>query len=204
MTNSSPAASHILPPTIIEFLLDETGSMASHLTQTLAGFADFLDDQRLSDGECLFTLTKFDTTGLRTPYVDLDIDLVPYLTVNTFRPGAGTNLRDAIIERIDARRASLSEWPDKPRVLFVCMTDGEDNSSLKPSIMVRQRLEANDWAFIFLGAYPEAERTAFDLGFTRQNIRCFKGAQMRETMAELSIATKAYRAAATTPTEFYA
>jgi hypothetical protein len=194
-------------PTIIEFLLDETGSMSRFLNQTIAGFKDFIDEQRSQDGLCLLTLTKFDTRGMRNPYTDLDIGMVPYLTTETFVPNASTNLRDTIIARIDDRMTALTHWDIKPRVLFVCMTDGEDNASQHNVAHTRERISKasqEDWTFVFLGAYEKADRAAIDLGFQPRNIRSFEGAKMQETMQELARATKAYRAATSTPTDFYA
>jgi hypothetical protein len=200
------SASHVLAPTIIEFLLDETGSMARYLSQTIGGFSDFLDEQRKQSDSCLFTLTKFDTNGLRTPYIDLDINMVPYLTATTYVPSAGTNLRDAIVTRIDARYEHLKSWDIKPRVLLVGMTDGEDNASQHTPFTVKQKITnamEDGWTFVYLGAYPQADRVALDLGFPKGNIRCFEGARMRETMQELASATTAYRAAVTPSQNFY-
>ena len=89
---------------------------------------------------------------------------------------------------------------------FVCMTDGEDNSSRWSVTQTREKIiksMEDEWTFVFLGAYQNSDRTAKDLGFPVNNIRCFEGAQMRETMQELATATKAYRAASTTKTDFY-
>lgn len=194
-------------PTVIEFLLDETGSMSRFLSQTIGGFQNFIDEQRSQDGLCLLTLTKFDTAGQRTPYTDLDIAMVPYLTTSTFVPNGGTNFRDAIVARIDARYEAMSHWDISPRLLFVCMTDGEDNASKFSVAQVRERIAeatAKGWTFVFLGAYEKSDRTAIELGFPATNIRSFEGAKMQETMQELAHATKAYRAADNTPTDFYA
>jgi hypothetical protein len=195
-------------PTIIEFLLDETGSMSSYLTQTLNGFRDFVDEQRKQDGECYFTLTKFDTRGFRTPYTDLDISMVPYLNQNTFIPNAMTNLRDTMMHRMNAREGLLKSWDIVPRMMFVCMTDGGDNASSHNIPVVRQRIsntiQNQDWAFIYLGAYPGADVAARELGFPEGNIKCFEGTQMQERMQELSSATRAYRAGETKASNIYA
>jgi len=193
-------------PTIIEFLLDETGSMNTYVSQVIGGFQDFINEQRSIPGSCLFTLTKFDTRGQRNPYTDLDVGMVPYLTTSTYTPNGGTNLYDTIISRIEARYEQLKSWDIKPRVLFVCMTDGEDNASRYQVPYVKQRIiEATEdrWTFVFLGAYGRAEHVARNLGFTDGNIRCFEGARMQETMQELSAATKAYRVAETEQTTLY-
>lgn len=203
---AEPIVPSTIPPTIIEFLLDETGSMDRFLSQTIGGFKDFVDEQRNVDGTCLFTLTKFDTTGLRNPYTDLDISMVPYLTTTTYVPNLGTNLNDTIINRIEARSSLLTNWDIKPRVLFVCMTDGEDNASRYNTSYVKDRIMnamENGWTFVFLGAYERADQAARLLGFLDGNIKCFEGSRMQETMQELSAATKAYRVAEATSTTLY-
>jgi hypothetical protein len=208
MVKSTPSvATHdVSAPTIIEFLLDETGSMKRFWQQTINGFKDFIDEQRSQPGLCLFTLTKFDTSGFRTPYVDLDIHMVPYLTTDTFVPNAGTNLRDTILHRIDTRDRLLTTWDIQPRVLFVCMTDGEDNSSRNSVATVRDQIShamENNRTFVYLGAHARSDQAARELGFPPGNIRCFEGARMQETMQELATATTAYRAASTTSEKFY-
>ena len=195
-------------PTVIEFLLDETGSMSSYLQATLNGFRNFVDEQRQEDGECYFTLTKFDTRGFRTPYTDLDINMVPYLNEETFLPNAMTNLRDTIVHRMDARMELLKNWDITPRVMFVCLTDGGDNASSCNIPNAKHRIsttiENQDWAFIYLGAYPGADVAARQLGFPEGNIKCFTGEHMQERMQELSKATRAYRAGETKATDIYA
>lgn len=46
--------------TLIEFILDETGSMSSCRESTIAGFNQYVKDQRNGAGDCYLTLTKFD------------------------------------------------------------------------------------------------------------------------------------------------
>jgi hypothetical protein len=180
--------------------------MSRFLNQTLHGYRDFLEEQRKVDGLCLFTLTKFDTRGLRNPFTDLEISAVPNLNNVIYTPSSGTNLRDAIFNRIAERRKILSEWDIQPRVLFVCMTDGEDNSSCKSILTTRDAImkaSANDWTFVYLGAYPGASKAALELGFPASNIRCFEGDKIYEKMQELSNATTAYRTSTNTNTNFY-
>lgn len=195
-------------PTIIEFCLDETGSMSAYLNATINGFRKFIEDQRSQDGDCYVTLTKFDTRGFRTPYTDLDVGMVPFLNPDTFVPSSMTNLRDTIMHRMDTRFELLNSWDIKPRIIFVTLTDGGDNASSHTIPVVRQRISQtitnDDWAFIYLGAYPGADVAARELGFPEGNIQCFAGEHMQEKMEQLSVATSAYRAGTTKSTDFYA
>lgn len=184
--------------TIIEFLLDETGSMDSHKAGTLSGFNVFLDEQKILNQDCLLTLTKFDTAGLKTPYVDLDIALVPPLTNQTFIPGQGTNLRDALGQRVRAIETRLETFSEQPNVLVVVLTDGGDNSSREysePQVrdMIRAH-EADGWTFVYLGATGCGLEVAKRLGFQPGNAREFDTSRIHETFEGLSKATTAFRA----------
>jgi hypothetical protein len=193
-------------PTLIEFLLDETGSMRGHLNATIGGYNDFLDLQRQRPEPCLLSLTKFDTHGLRTPYIDSDIQCVPDLTEASFLPGAGTNLRDAILARIDALSARLANWDVIPPVLFVVMTDGQDNASNVAPEVVAARVGAatvQGWSCVYLGANGPANQIGTSLGFAAGNIRSFETARMRETMHDLGQATSAFRASGAPTEQFF-
>ena len=193
-------------PTAIEFLLDETGSMKGHLHQTIDGYNDFVAEQRHPDGSCLLTLTKFNTNGLKTPYRDIDIQMVPAMTPKTFAPSGWTNLRDAILDRLNSLEQRLAAWDEMPRVLFVVMTDGEDTCSTSSTQEVATKIRAaiaTGWTCVFLGADQNANQIGGTLGFQPGNIRSFASSSMRSTMHELSHATTAFRASATPQSAFF-
>jgi hypothetical protein len=185
-------------PTIIEFLLDETGSMGSCKNSTVAGFNDFLTEQQAQSGSCLLSLTKFDTGGQKTPYVDIDVRMVPGMIDDWFIPGGGTNLRDTIGARLASLKQRLETWSVKPNVLFVVMTDGDDNASREFSEpVIKAALKSymqEGWTFVYLGADQDALEVANRLGFPDGNIKSFASSKMRETMQGLAKATTAYRA----------
>lgn len=199
-------------PTVIEFLLDETGSMASCKQETICGFNEFLSEQRGQAGLCLMTLTKFDTAGIRTPFVDLDVRLAPNLSNATFCPGESTNLRDALIARINAVRERVSSWDVKPNILFLAMTDGQDNASKSGEGEVAElvRRMGEGWTFVYLGADQNAVAVGNRLGFPEGNCRSFARQHIHTTMKTVSAATTAYRAvrasgsAASVDTDFFA
>lgn len=184
-------------PTIIEFLLDETGSMSGCAASVVSGFNDFVSEQRATGGKCLLTLTKFDTSGIKTPYIDLSVHMVPTMTHAMFTPGGGTNLYDTIGGRMAALTERLGQWEHKPNVLFVVMTDGGDNASTLPAEAVRSNIvhmtTEHNWSFVYLGAHAHALEVADKLGFAPGNSKQFKATEMRETMQDLAKATKAYR-----------
>ena len=205
-TNESVSVPIAQIPTVIEFVLDETSSMSIHLQSTIDGYNDYLDEQRQGNGLCLLTLTKFNNYSNTTPYVDIDINLVPALTKNTFLPTSMTNLFDTIVNRIDDLWKRLSEWEEQPKVLFVVMTDGEDNTSKKKIEDVFHHIciaTKHGWTCVYLGANQNALNIATKLGFSEGNIKSFETTKMRETMQEISRATTAFRAGITSPNDFF-
>lgn len=184
-------------PTVIEFLLDETGSMQSWHRATVSGFNAFTKEQQTQPDKCLLTLTKFDTSGLKTPYADIDVSMVPTMTMEMFVPGASTNLRDAIIQRASSLEERLSSWTVRPNVLMVVLTDGEDNASRRGEDEVRNLIkakEAEGWTFVYLGATSNALQIASRLGFQPGNSKQFEATEMEDTMTHLARATTAFRA----------
>jgi hypothetical protein len=184
----------------VEFILDETGSMTKHKTATVNGFNDFLNEQKAQQGTCLLTLTKFHTgIGQTSPYVDLDIGMVPSMKYDWFVPGDSTNLRDTVGQRLAALRERLSTWSVKPKVLFVIMTDGGDNASRQYSVKdlnlaITQAIQEDGHNFMFLGADQDATAVGLSFGIPAGNIKSFSSSEFRETMQTVSAATSAFRA----------
>lgn len=197
------------PTFFIEFVLDETGSMSSCARQTVAGFNEYLEEQRNGIGACKFTLTKFQSGALHIPYDSIDIGFIPPMTDQTFVPGGGTNLYDAIGDRIEELAKNLETWTVKPNVLFVVMTDGQDNQSYTHSPVsiaaLVSRYRELGWGFAFLAANQNATWVGNQMGFRPGECKTYETAQMQETMRDLSQATTVYRAAASagTATEIF-
>jgi len=183
-------------PTFIEFILDETGSMCSLVNTTVGGFNDFLKEQQAQTGQCLMTLTKFHSSRVRTPYTDLEVQMAPKLSAETFQPDGGTNLRDTIISRIDAAQDRLGALAGEANVVMIVMTDGEDTCSRYTERDVAARLKErmdHGWTFVFLAAYERALPVAEALGFPLGNSKSFARSEVRETMTKVAHATTAYR-----------
>jgi len=188
-----------LPPFFIEFLLDETGSMGSCLPATKAGFNNFVESQR-GAGQCYLTLAKFDSSGVKVPYENLDINMVPSLS---FFPGSMTNLYDCIGTRLSAILSS----PREGRTLFVIMTDGGDNASRTHTCSSARSLieqaQNEGIVVVYLGPSSDALRVGSDLGIPEGNIKPFDTSNMEEVMTTVSAATTAFRAGATSDANFF-
>jgi hypothetical protein len=80
---------------LIAVVQDKSGSMEDVRAAAISGFNEFLQSQKALPGEARFSLIQFDTTyAIR--YLGKPIKDVEPLTEETYKPGGGTALLDAI------------------------------------------------------------------------------------------------------------
>lgn len=167
--------------TDITVLLDRSGSMASIKPQMESALNEFFHGHKQIKSTRA-TLVQFDTTN---PY-ELVFENRPICEVPKVRivPLGGTPLLDALCNTIDKTGQRLS-WmsPEKrpDQVLFVVITDGEENSSRtykKQDVQDRIQHQTNKykWEFTFLGADQNAFNEALTLGFDYNKSLWFNGA----------------------------
>lgn len=161
--------------TEIVVVMDKSGSMGPRQMDAIGGFNQFLKEQKAHPGEANLTLIQFDTT-YNILYTGKPIREVEDLNTDTYRPGGGTALNDALARGIIETGKRLSDMPEANRpskVICVVITDGEENSSkehTKEQVqeMVKHQEEKYDWAFIYLGANVDAFHAAAQLGIQPQ------------------------------------
>lgn len=160
--------------TDIVVLLDRSGSMETIKKDMQGAFNEFVKTQSdIKDDECTVNLYQFDT-ALETVYENRLVHLVPKLEIS---PRGGTALYDALAEVIDNTGHRLSKKPEDERpsrVVFVVITDGEENSSHKfSSEQVKERIkhqtEVYNWQFVYLGANQDAFSAASNIGINMSN-----------------------------------
>lgn len=161
--------------TSINVILDSSGSMQSLLNDTLGGFNKFLSDQRDIEGEVVFTLCTF-SNDHRLVHDCVPLASVENLTGATYTPGGGTALLDAMgatIESVSKKIAAMQEADRPAKIIFLVMTDGEENQS---KVWTREKLKAlvqeqekNGVQFVFLGANIDAFQQASSFGMGTQN-----------------------------------
>lgn len=213
----APVTSTTTPKTetLIQFVLDETGSMSWCADATIASFNEYIGSQKtVNDGiKCLVGLTKFSEVGRSFYYAETtknpnsiastrsvfeakDINEVPQLTRSSYTPNGGTNLYDAIGQTIARLDATVT---DAQNVLVVIMTDGEENSSREYNVnSIRKLIEdrqAKGWTFVYLGANQDAWKVGSTFGLSKGQTMAYSTSDMAGTMATLSTATSAYRSA---------
>ncbi|HEY5549501.1 MAG TPA: hypothetical protein VIL17_07940, partial [Coriobacteriia bacterium] len=120
---------------------------------------EFLGDQQREGGDARMTLTLFDT-HLTPLAAAVPIREIAPLDVSTFEPGGMTALYDAIGHTMTMADDFYAEHkPDQ--VLFVIMTDGEENSSREFDRdrifgLIEERQRSAGYEFIYLGANQDS------------------------------------------------
>lgn len=159
--------------TEIVIVLDRSGSMAGIRKDMEGGFDQFIAEQRKLPNECKVTLAQFDDQ-YEVVYSQIDLASVPKLHL---QPRGGTALFDAVgrtINDVGARLATTPEDERPSQVMFMIITDGNENQSrefvrAKISEMVQHQTDKYSWGFTFLGTNQDAVLAAQQMGISASN-----------------------------------
>jgi len=183
-------------------VVDKSGSMELRTNDVIGGFNQFLKDQKGFPGEATLTLTLFDT-AYKIVHNGTPLAAVPQLTKKTYMPGGMTALLDAVGKTIDevGHRLHNTQEADRPgKILFLIITDGEENSSREYRLdQIREKIkhqqEAYKWDFVFLGANQDAFAGADNLNIPTSNAMNFKdtSAGIRDAYRNISACAMSYR-----------
>lgn len=179
--------------TLVNFILDKSGSMESVRRATISGFNEYLQTLKRDGNKYSFTLTLFDTAITR-PFVNSTINNVDNLNEETYQPNGGTALYDAVCGTI----RNVSEKKGQ-KVINIIMTDGEENSSKEYTqddmkSLIKERENKGNWTFVYLGANQDSYANAQKFGFSKMNTSNFNatGKGVQVMMATLSTNTRAF------------
>jgi hypothetical protein len=149
--------------------------MAGLTSDTIGGFNKFVADQKALPGSATFTLVLFNTEDV-VVHDAKDIKDVCDLTPQVYAANGGTALYDAMAKAIISTGEALAKLPEEQRpgaVIFLVMTDGQENSSKefggevgrqRVQEMVKHQTEKYSWNFVFLGANIDAKAVGQSLG----------------------------------------
>lgn len=209
--------------TLINIVLDETGSMNSCWDATISSFNEYIGSQKTTEGDCSVSLYTFSTLGryggtimrsaidmnqtmqkardsgndIRPVFENVPVQDVGLLTRENYRPNGGTNLYDAIGATIRNVESQLSGKESVPDVLVVIITDGEENASTEYRLDDIRKLiaakEQEGWTFIYLGANQDAWQVGASFGLAKGQTMTYNTDEMIETMNVLADATTSYR-----------
>ena len=160
--------------TDITLVVDRSGSMQQIQSDAEGGVNAFIRAQANEPGVALLTLVQFDT---EYEFVHRGVPM-PSVPEYKLAPRGMTALLDAVGRAINdtgERLAGLPE-PDRPGlVVFVVMTDGQENSSREFSkSQIKQMIESQqskyNWHFTFLGANQDAFAEAGGMGIAAAGV----------------------------------
>ena len=187
--------------THIAVLLDRSGSMGDIKDDAIGGFNCFLKEQKAAGANATLTLVQFDTESTDVVHESMPILEVPDLNHQTFQPRGGTPLLDALGQTIDSTGRALAAIPEANRpnkVVFVVITDGQENSSHQHTkASVKERIDHQssqyNWQFVFLGANQDAFDEAGAVGIAMGNAANFAPARMQVAFAATAANVASYR-----------
>lgn len=192
--------------TDINILLDISGSMNSIKSDTIGGFNQFLQTQKELPDEAVVTLVQFDDQ-YDLIYSAVPIQQVVDLTEETFVPRGWTALLDALGKLIDTTGIRLRDMPENDRpskVIFVIITDGEENKSKifskdKIFSMIKHQKDVYSWDFVFIGANQDVIASGADIGISSNNTLGFTADSrgVHDAYTTLSRSMSSYRSSTT-------
>lgn len=166
--------------TELVFVLDKSGSMAGLEKDTIGGFNAMLNKQKEIKGECTITTILFDNR-YEILHDRIPMKGIQAMTDREYQVGGSTALLDAIgrtIHKIvNVYRHTAKEYQGD-KVMFVIITDGEENASREYSYekvrgMIEHQKNQYGWEFLFLGANIDAVQTARDFGIAPDRAQNF-------------------------------
>lgn len=157
--------------TELVFILDKSGSMSGLERDTIGGYNSMIQKQRTIGGRCMVTTVLFDN-HYELLHDRVDLKKIKPITGQEYVLGGSTALLDAIgktIYRMSRFQREMSKEYRAEKVLFVIITDGEENSSrdydtAQVKSMIEKQKKCYGWEFLFLGANMDAVETAGRFG----------------------------------------
>lgn len=180
--------------TIVNFVLDCSGSMGSLRDSVISSFNEYINSLKKQKGEFLFSLTPFSTTVMERTYDMEDIKKVKEM--KEFKTYDMTALYDGIGNALRYAEEKVEKMKQTPAVLFVILTDGYENASREFTLdavkkLIDEKTKDGNYSFIFLGANKDSWITGKNMGINVQNTATFTPTAqgMQKTMRAISMAT---------------
>lgn len=188
--------------TELVFIIDRSGSMGGLESDTIGGFNAMLKEQQAVEGDAVVTTVLFDDK-YELLHDRIDIRAVAPLTDKDYTVRGSTALLDALgrtIYKIRAVQKHTAENYRAEKVLFVVITDGQENASREYSAeRIKRRIERQrekyGWEFIFFGANMDAVMEAGKLGISADRAQnyCADAVGTSVAYTAMSAFSKAYR-----------
>lgn len=186
--------------TVIQAIIDRSGSMETIRSDAEGGFNAFVADQRNQPGQCQLSLAQFDNE-YEVVYTDRPLDEVPPLQIV---PRGTTAMLDAIGRTVIDLGARLAAMPEDARpgtVLVAIVTDGLENASREFSYaaikqLITQQEQVYNWTFMYLGADQDAIAQGAQMGIAAGRSLTYGRGSSGQAYEAMSGAVRRLRSAA--------
>lgn len=192
--------------TLVNFILDKSGSMQSIQDATISGFNEYVDSLKKDGNKYSFSLTFFDTEVKQT-YKNTPIAKIEKLSRENYLPDGWTALYDAACRTIKEVKDSVK---DSQKVLTVIMTDGQENSSKEYTeanlkVLIKELEATGKWTFVFLGANQDSFANAAKVGISQMNTVNFAATSqgMGNAMKTMAMNTRGFAMSASNATQAF-
>ncbi|SRR6266403_44343 len=194
-------------------LIDRSGSMTQIKSDAIGGFNSFLTEQKTLPGSASLTLALF-SNRYDIVYNNAPLDTIEPLTDKIYKTTGTTALFYAIgktIDNVGIRLANTNEDERPNKILFIILTDGEENASHhqvneknepfytqeKINYMITHQRENYNWEFVFLAANQDAMKAAENISISRGNTMNFSSTSdsINTAYSNVSKMSMRYRAA---------
>ena len=189
-------------PVQIICILDRSGSMKNLAGDTIGGYNSFIEKQRKEEGSAEVTTVLFDDQYDKI--VDaMDLQDVPELTSKEYYARGMTALLDAVGRTIMDTAGRMEKegiCPEKRRVIFFIMTDGQENDSKEydrasVKAMIETATKEYNWNFIFMGANIDSVSEAASIGIDSKHAvdYDYNGAGIKQSFDRMDAAVSEMR-----------
>ena len=151
----------------MNILVDSSGSMASIATDMAGSLNQLVDENR--DLDATVTYSTF-SDDYRPVFAEMSINDVRKFKI---KPSGSTALIESACKMIDevGRRLAAKPEDERPeKVMFVIVTDGEENASNREYTRellfakIQEQTNVYNWVFLYLGANQDAITVAASYG----------------------------------------
>lgn len=184
-------------------VLDESGSMYSHASDTTGSLQQFFDAQKnISNDHSIFQINTFNHE-CKTRWTGSISEKLTY----DYNPTGNTALYDAICQSIENTRQTVDILTrvsgSKPEFIYVIiLTDGYENASTKynrdtTKALIQTMTNEHKWNFVYLGANQDSFQTGGSLGIQPESCLDFAQNSSATPAAMRSVSQAIYRQNAT-------